>query len=171
MQSVSWLPIDVAARSIIEIATDQTDILPSVLHCAHPHPTAWNSIISLFAETLYLRNKHNRPLSIVSFSEWIEHVNKSVASCEVSPHEIASRFPSTKIQSTLHWMVFADEELRRMNLRDLDDGIQGVEAAGTRRLRTTKAESLSSSLKGVLPLGEGDVIKWVDYWVKKGLFV
>lgn len=171
LQSVSWLPIDVAASSIIEIALTQTEPLPSILHCAHPYPTPWKSVISSFREALASRTKDDKSISILPFSEWVEHVNELVASCEGVADETVTRFPSTKIQNAIGEMARVDKELRRIHQENLDDGIEEVEAGGTRRLLTTKMECLSSSLRSVKPLYAEDVRRWVGYWVEKGLFV
>lgn len=41
-----------------------------------------------------------------------------------------------------------------------------VEAAGLPVLQTTKAESLSPSLRAALPLGESQAELWLQYWQK-----
>ncbi|KAF8597331.1 acetyl-CoA synthetase-like protein [Ceratobasidium sp. AG-I] len=169
--SVSWIPIDLAARSIIEISLNRASLLPPILHCAHPHPTPWRKIIPSFEQALASRTKETHPLPIVPFKEWLSHVNASAAPYGGAINEMAKLFPSTKIQGTIEAMVRGDEELRRTKPEDAESGMEDVEVGGIARLLTTRAASLSSTLKNAPPLDQEDVRKWVGYWAERGLFV
>ncbi|KAG8734982.1 hypothetical protein FRC10_011138 [Ceratobasidium sp. 414] len=164
LSDVSWLPLDIAARSVIDACTARSKLMPPVIHSSHPHPVEWSRIFSIFAQSLKSLNK-DQPLPIVPFSEWNERVASAASAFRGSESDRYKRFPSTKIQSTIEGMIHADEELRSKGAE------VGVESGGTARLDTSEAEGLSQTLKNAPQIGQGHVEKWVGYWEKKGLFV
>ncbi|KAB5591027.1 L-aminoadipate-semialdehyde dehydrogenase [Ceratobasidium theobromae] len=160
--TVSWLPLDVAAHSIIDTCTARNFDFPPIIHTSHPHPVPWMDVMGAFSEVLASRMK--APLPLVRFDEWNKRVTQSAMSFTGSESERYKQFPSTKIQSTVDGMVRADEELRlRGDTRD-------VESSGTVRLDTSVAEKLSEALSGTQELGREHVKKWVEYWGSMGLF-
>ncbi|GAB1517058.1 hypothetical protein RhiTH_000101 [Rhizoctonia solani] len=160
--TVSWLPLDVAAHSIIDICIAHSAEIPPVVHAAHPHPVPWMDILATLSVVLASRTGSHLP--IVPFDEWNKRVTQAVESFRGLEHERFERFPSAKIQSTVDGMVRADLELRTR--RDASD----AESGGTVRLDTSTAEVLSKTLRSAPELGIGHVGKWVGYWESMGLF-
>ncbi|KAG9126234.1 hypothetical protein FRC07_004314 [Ceratobasidium sp. 392] len=162
---VSWLPLDIAARSVVDACTSRGDVMPPIIHSSHPHPVEWSRLFSIFAQTLKSRNNDTQPLPLVPFREWNQRVTTVASTFVGSESDRYRRFPSTKIQSTIEGMVQADEELQLQGTK------LGAESGGTARLDTSKAEGLSEALKNAPEIGQEHVEKWVKYWEKKGLFV
>lgn len=160
---MSWIPLDVAAHSIIDTCTARNAALPLVIHTSHPRPAPWVDVMNAFSVALTSRTKD--PLPLVRFSEWNRQVIESAASFKGTESELYKWFPSTKIQSTIDGMARADEELRLLGKT------QDVESTGTVRLGTAVAERLSEALSGASELGKDYVEKWAEYWEMKGLFV
>ncbi|CAE6464920.1 unnamed protein product, partial [Rhizoctonia solani] len=161
--TVSWLPLDVAAHSIIDTCVVRNKELPPVIHTSHPRPVLWMDIMNAFSQSLTSRTGSQLP--IVRFDEWNKRVVKAAASFKGSESDRYKRFPSTKIQSTVDGMVLADDELRSR------EQVGNVEAGGTVRLDTTVAEEFSETFKSTVELGKEHVQKWVRYWEAKGLFI
>ncbi|KAF8749968.1 Male sterility protein [Rhizoctonia solani] len=108
--TVSWLPLDVAAHSVIDTCTTRDKELPPVIHTSHPRPVPWVDIMNAFSASLVPRT--NSQLPVVRFGEWNKLVIEAAASFKGSEGDRYKRFPSTKIQSTVDGMVLADDELR-----------------------------------------------------------
>src|SRR5947208_748374 len=112
-QGITWIPLDVAATTIIDACLYRDGLLSPVIHCAHPSPISWTKAMSIFADVLKSRSG-GKTLPLVPFSEWNAKVAAAAASAS-SPDEAFKRFPSTKIQGTIDGMNHADEEVRKMN--------------------------------------------------------
>ncbi|CAE6489828.1 unnamed protein product [Rhizoctonia solani] len=161
--TVSWLPLDAAAHSIIDTCVSRNKELPPVIHTSHPRPVPWMEIMNAFSQSLPPRTDSQLP--IVPFDEWNKRVVEAAASFKGSESDRYQRFPSTKIQSTVDGMVLADNELRSRA------EVGNVESGGTVRLDTVVAEEFSSTFRSTPELGSEHVRKWVGYWEAKGLFV
>jgi hypothetical protein len=57
---VTWLPVDVAAASLLELTRSDYP----VLHLVSPRPTPWNDIVSTFSTQL-------RNIPIIQLEDWI----------------------------------------------------------------------------------------------------
>ncbi|GAB1525258.1 hypothetical protein RhiTH_008416 [Rhizoctonia solani] len=161
--TVSWLPLDVAARSIIDTCVNRNKVLPQVMHTSHPRPVPWVDLMNALSASLV--PLVNSQLPIVGFEEWNKRVAEAAESFKGSESDRYKRFPSTKIQSTIDGMVLADKELQS------HDGVEHVESCGTVRLNTKVAEEFSRVLETTPQLGDEHVQKWISYWGTKGLFV
>ncbi|CAE7225213.1 unnamed protein product [Rhizoctonia solani] len=160
--SVSWLPLDAAAHSIIDTCVSRSTNLPLVVHTSHPRPVPWMDVIGAFSVSIGSRNGSKLP--IVGFDEWNRLVVEAAASFKGLESDRYRKFPSTKIQSAVDGMVQADNELR------LRGNASNAESGGTARLDTTTAEGLSKTLRFTPELGIAHVEKWVQYWESRGFF-
>ncbi|GAB1528524.1 hypothetical protein RhiTH_011718 [Rhizoctonia solani] len=161
--TVSWLPLDVAARSIIDTCVNRSKVLPQVMHTSHPRPVPWVDIMNALSASLV--PLVNSQLPIVGFEEWNKRVAEAAESFKGSESDRYKRFPSTKIQSTIDGMVLADKELQS------HEEVEHVESCGTVRLNTKVAKEFSRVLETTPQLGDEHVQKWIRYWGTKGLFV
>ncbi|CAE6506561.1 unnamed protein product [Rhizoctonia solani] len=160
--TVSWLPLDVAAHSIIDTSVARNVNIPLVVHTSHPRPVPWMDIMRAFSVSI--RSRTGSELHVVHFDEWNKQVAEAAVAFKGSESERYKRFPSTKIQGTVDGMVQADNELR------LCEDASIVESGGTPRLDTTTAEALSNTLRSTPELDMAHVEKWVEYWESRGLF-
>ncbi|KAF8601148.1 acetyl-CoA synthetase-like protein [Ceratobasidium sp. AG-I] len=161
---VSWLPLDVAARSIVDVSSARDALLPPVIHCSHPRAVEWSHIINLFADALVSRIEDSRAFPVVPFQEWNERVRNAALAFQGSESDRHKQFPSTKVQSTFDAISSIGVALES-DKKDAD-----IEAGGTARLDISKAEELSESLKKAPRLGREHVKSWIGYWEKRGLF-
>ncbi|KAF8601151.1 hypothetical protein BDV93DRAFT_446190, partial [Ceratobasidium sp. AG-I] len=163
--NVSWLPLDIATRSIVDICVARGLILPPVINASHPRPVPWAHIISIFSDVLKSRGVSRQPLSVVSFRQWNDRVINEVAASKGPRRSTYNRFPSTKIQNIFERIVRGDEGIRDRERTDLEVG------GGTAMLDIYQAVQMSKSLKDAPKLGKSHVEKWVDYWEREGMFV
>lgn len=84
MQTLSWLPVDCAAQSLIDILFAPP--LTTVFHLENPIRQSWNDVLSIIAAELGL-NKSN---CMLSYEEWVAKV------LDVSDEEINSN-PAKKL--------------------------------------------------------------------------
>lgn len=67
-QTVDWVPIDVAGRSVVDIVTS-TQALPSVVNLVHSRPVPWSYVFAAINKAVDGR------LQVVPFSEWLNRVD------------------------------------------------------------------------------------------------
>ncbi|CAE6415360.1 unnamed protein product [Rhizoctonia solani] len=143
--NISWLPLDVAARSIIDVCTAREAELPSVVHISHPRPIPWVAMLCAFSA--YIGSRTGSQLPIVSFEKWNKRVFEAAASFKGSENDRYERFPSTKIQAMVDDIALANNELRSRG--DTSD----AEFGGNPRLDTTTAEAIGKTLRTTPELG------------------
>ncbi|CCO36285.1 L-aminoadipate-semialdehyde dehydrogenase [Rhizoctonia solani AG-1 IB] len=160
--TVSWLPLDVAADSIIDVCVARSGTLPPIVHACHPRPVAWMDIMSTLSTAMASRVGSEVP--IIRFDDWNRRVMEAAASFKGSESDRFARFPSTKIQATVNGMVWADNELRARG------DASNAESGGTVRLDISTAKAISKNLRLAPELGMGYVQMWVEYWESMGLF-
>ncbi|EGO29034.1 hypothetical protein SERLADRAFT_444920 [Serpula lacrymans var. lacrymans S7.9] len=138
-QSVTWIPMAVAARAITEMRNAGAPIL----HVAHPKGTPWSTIFQHFSKSL------NVP--IVPYKQWLDLLedsslhSKSSAPARENPASIILDFFRAAKPSTEEAMG-----LPRMSINE-------AQAAST----VLGSGSLSA-------LGASDVELWLNYWRKTG---
>ncbi|KAJ1310585.1 hypothetical protein OPQ81_007314 [Rhizoctonia solani] len=159
---VSWVPLDVAAHSIIETCVARELELPLVVHVSHSRPVSWMDMLRAFSESI--GSQTGSQLPIVYLDEWDKVVAEAAACFKGSEKDRYKQFPSVKIQNMVDGMVRADKELRS------HENTSSAELGGHPRLDTTMAETRSQTLRTTPGLGAEHVQKWVGYWASRGLF-
>jgi len=146
--TVDWIPLDLAARVLVEFS--KFPATPSILHLVHPRPVAWSSIAASLSAEL--------SLDVVPYSQWLsalEQENKEGDAGQGSVQRV--------------------RELRALRLLSFFQSIArkegGKSAMGFPALAVTNAKACSPSLAdpALTSLGATDVHKWVAYWRKVGL--
>ncbi|CAE6440846.1 unnamed protein product [Rhizoctonia solani] len=159
---VSWLPLDVAATSIIDTCVARDIDLPLVVHVSHPRPVPWMDILEALSKAIASRTGSNLP--IIHFDEWNKALTRTSASLGELKRKRYAMFPITRIKNLLNRAVQVDNELRSAK------STTGAEFSGLVSLDTTVAESLSEALRSTPQLGAEHVDKWIRYWESTGLF-
>ncbi|KAF8601149.1 NAD(P)-binding protein [Ceratobasidium sp. AG-I] len=163
--NVTWLPLDIAARSVVDTCIARVPLLPPVINTSHPRPVSWVHMMRILRDVLKSRGVTSQLLSIVSFREWNERVISAAAASKGSRRDISNRFPSIKIQKWIKKFIHADEAARYEGRMDVEAGI------GTARMDMSHATELSESLRNATRLEREHVEKWVEYWEKESMFV
>ncbi|KAH7888517.1 L-aminoadipate-semialdehyde dehydrogenase, partial [Phlebopus sp. FC_14] len=138
-ESVSWLPIDYAAKSIVELVNLPGDALPEgvcpVWHVIHPIRVKWSSILSSLHRT-------GLKFKTLPRHEWLKILRAS------DTNEV--RNPSRKLL-TFYENKYGQEEL-----------------ATRYPLTTTLTEKASESIRAAPIPDDGLVAKWVNAWRETG---
>ncbi|KAH7318806.1 hypothetical protein B0J17DRAFT_724242 [Rhizoctonia solani] len=159
---VSWLPLDVAAHSIIDICTARDAELPAVVHVSHPRSVPWMDIINAFSMSIIPYTGSQLP--VIRFDEWNKRVVEAAKSFKGSKNDRYKRFPITKIQRRVDRAVQVDHDLHSSG------DAANAEFGGLVSLDTTIAETCSESLRSTPKLGTEHVEQWVEYWNFMGFF-
>ena len=140
-QSVSWIPVDVAARVIFEMRNSSA----GHLHLAHPRPVSWSTIMTPLADKL--------GLPVIPYDDWLARLVKSGEGLSADGEvEAMKENPALKIV----------DFFREMGAAQGVRGSQGIDIT----LDTSEAERVAPSLSAErLPQLSGeDVDRWVGYW-------
>ncbi|KZT58724.1 acetyl-CoA synthetase-like protein [Calocera cornea HHB12733] len=142
---VEWVPVDEAARAIVDSvhAPPKDGEDARYLHLIHPRPNNWDTIFGALAKHL--------EVPLVPSADWLaklEHASESA-----TPRTI-SRVPALKLLEFFHRAFGGTHSEHQETQYD-----------------TTQAQRVSGTLRAVAlrPLGEQDVRRWMAYWRKRGL--
>ncbi|KAK7677662.1 hypothetical protein QCA50_019353 [Cerrena zonata] len=139
-KTISWIPTNVAAKSILEMQD------PSLryLHLVHPRPVPWDTVITTLEKELQL--------PLVPYDQWLASLERVKADPgSQDENELLDRYPALKVLD-----FFADG--------GKENG--SSEAMGMPNLNTEGAQRCSTTLRNALSLSEGDVLAWIAYWRK-----
>lgn len=140
-QVVSWVPINIAAKAIIDLANSPSP----VVHLVHPSPVPWSTVIKPIAETL--------GVSTVPFAEWLKKLEAASTTTSV---EAAREHPALRVIDFYRLMTPSESS--------------DAEAFTKTKLDTTVAVKTSSTMTKELPVLDATLVKkWVDYWKQKGV--
>ena len=142
-QVVTWLPVEVAAKALVEMVDT---VLPrAIIHLRHPRPIGWSDVMHELSQIL--------GISTVPHSEWISKLTSA------RPDARSTKFISPALTLVDHLRPrYPDDEALRVRvtennglsvLMDIQESLPHVAV-----LRNPSLPQLS---------GE-DVRKWVGYW-------
>ncbi|KAJ8514907.1 hypothetical protein ONZ45_g7609 [Pleurotus djamor] len=75
--AISWIPIDLAAKAVIEFAQNSAT---GMIHLVHPRPTMWSSLITEIASDL--------SVPLVSYPDWLELLEQDTRNPTSSLHQL-----------------------------------------------------------------------------------
>lgn len=169
--------MDAVARIVLDV-TFAKDPPPAALNVVHPRPVPWNQIMHAISDALYARSTTKDRMPLVSLGEWVERVedhlknangrklniNDIVNVCFVKLDKYAHQVyqPAIKLLDFYRKMAKSDAEFRR--------GASDGESGGLATFNTTKAQSVSETMRTVKPIGSEDANRWVDFWCSYGYF-
>ncbi len=125
-QGVSWLPVHIAAQLLV----DHIDNSTPIMHLVHPKPVSWSTLARFASQELNVK--------LVSYSHWLEVLEKSTLDAKV--------FPAMRI------LTYYKRCAKII-------GSSNREAFGLPRLSTTSIQEAS-----IPPLDENEVRNWLQYW-------
>lgn len=143
-ENLNWLPVDTAARAVIEIALNKTDILPGaseesipVYHILNPsRETTWSDLLTWM-------KKLSPDFSIVSPAAWVGRLK-----------DLPKTHASTKLLGL--WTEAYSEDKKSMGPKD--DVVFDME----------KTKQVTTVMKKVEPIGEEQFTKmW--RWIEQGM--
>ena len=147
---MDWIPLDLAAKAVIDFRAAGATSSTTIAHLVHPRPTSWTLLAKAFATEL--------SVPLVPFSEWLQKLEQSGKNKTNNHVEVEDmrRIPALRLL----------QFFRSMSSKVGDSGT----ALGFPRLSCENAVQLSSTLSkpAIHQLGEKDVKKWLEYWRSVG---
>ncbi|KAH8088908.1 putative aminoadipate reductase [Cristinia sonorae] len=149
---VAWLPMETVCNTILDVVTaSHPERLPSLINIVHPRPISWRSIMQDVSHALGAGEKS---LPLIAFDEWLAKVEGAASN---DTKEGFESVPAFKILPFLRQISPSRG--------------QSVTSTGARSVLmydSTKAQTVSASLRDAKPLTEEEVGLWVKYWSSKG---
>jgi hypothetical protein len=147
-QDVSWIPRDIAARAIVDIALAPTSPSPhQVVHLAHPRPVAWPTLMGYIATT--------QGVPLVPYAYWLAALESNLADRTRLEVERLRANPALRMIGFFRAMA----PLAGSEGRD-----PAYEAMGVARMDVRQGLAASPTLRNAPQLGPQDANKWMAYW-------
>ncbi|KAI4701882.1 putative NRPS-like protein biosynthetic cluster [Alternaria sp. Ai002NY15] len=139
MDRVDWVPMDVAAGTVIDIANASiSEPEPvQVYHLVNPHTTTWDKLYPVIRQFFTQDNKND--MEIVEFSDWVDEL---------------ARIPQTKENA---------ERVPGLKLLDFYQSLR-PESIGLPALETRRTESVSATLREGKAVDAEVIRKWLEQW-------
>lgn len=104
--TIDWLPVDVAAKSIVEIALsrvtlhapsgDEREDAMGCFNLVNPHTTKWSEVVTAIQE--YFSSKNGIQIKDVEFTKWLDQLMKvDIGQGESSAEEISRLYPALRL--------------------------------------------------------------------------
>jgi thioester reductase-like protein/aryl carrier-like protein len=137
MEQVDWVPMDVAAATLVDIATAPALEPTRVYHLANPHQTSWSQIYPVI-ESFF--KQAGVEIEIVAYDDWVQELGGIQLT-----KENVERVPGLK-------------------LLPFYESLCPETATGLPRLATKKAEAVSPTLRGGRAVDAREVREWLEQW-------
>ncbi|KAL1679182.1 hypothetical protein EV122DRAFT_210432 [Schizophyllum commune] len=140
-QTVSWVPMDAVAGTLVDAALSESALSPSH-NLVHPRPVPWSQVIANVQRSIDVTL--HRQVPIVPFSQWLKQLNAVAHKSDVDVQNI----PGVK-------------------LLEFFKGLNSAYALGS--FATDKMQAASKTLRNASWLDQADADAWVRYWHESGL--
>lgn len=146
-KSCSWIPLDLAARALVELRSAEIE----TAHLVHPHPVPCREVFKIIGEDLALTH---RP-----YAEWVMALDKLAATegHAVTDPPIVSNQRSDSLPAAKTLQFYKSAVEREDESRD---------AMGIPKLDVTQALARSDALLGSAGqmLSPDNIRQWLNYW-------
>jgi thioester reductase-like protein/acyl-coenzyme A synthetase/AMP-(fatty) acid ligase len=148
---VDWMPMDIAAKAIFEVAMARSDEIANAnsnakgfdeasiraFHLVNPRAANWTDLAPAVLETL--RETARKDVELVRFEDWLAALRR----CPATAEEMEAK-PALK-------------------LLDFYEGL-AIEGGGAPRLATEETERISAALRGVGAIDGPLLQAWIQMW-------
>ncbi|KXN81584.1 L-aminoadipate-semialdehyde dehydrogenase large subunit [Leucoagaricus sp. SymC.cos] len=156
---ISWLPMDKAAQSILDLCFTKEKI-PFAVNLMHPRPVAWNQVIEAIQGALVdLLGIDPASLLMIPLPEWIEQLS---AKAKDSTPDDLKKIPAIKLIEFFREMGQACQAVQPADIDNLEFG--GI------TMLTQNAKELIPTIQTIPSFQGYDARRWVEYWQQVGFF-
>jgi hypothetical protein len=149
-QRVSWIPLDIAAKILVEMRNSSEPLV----HLANPHPIPWNTVFERIASTLNV--------DLVPYSIWLARLESKRLEFE---REATTKFGGSGGNARKNTVFQLLDIFYRVVHVHSDPEAEAL----LPRVSTEVAERVVPSLTCIRQLSIEDVDKWMLYWKDVGL--
>ncbi|KAL8801018.1 MAG: hypothetical protein Q9182_004762 [Xanthomendoza sp. 2 TL-2023] len=156
LNDVAWIPVDLAARAILDLAASSAQLLPgpngtmmnhhqnpqhAVYNLTNPHPSSWSRLLPTITAHLLA---HDRPVRITDYGTWLAALRESsTAEEEEEKQGIESGSnPAVKLLGFFEALVGGEEAV----------------------MATAETVGRSAVMKGLEGVGEEWMGLWMEQW-------
>ena len=173
MSVIDWVPIDLLAEVLVELALNAdsrenqdlqpqsptkgriTQTSPRIFHPLNPHSITWDIIYPMIA-SIFSSSTTRKPLRTVSFSSWIEKVRQDMEATAGSRKELREE----ELAEALRQNPAA-------KLLDFYEGLLSGHERTPNRLETRMTEAASGKMRGLERIKGEWIEKWVREWLSE----
>jgi thioester reductase-like protein len=134
---VDWVPMDVAAGAVIDVATTSTSEPTQVYHLTNPHTTTWSQLYPVI-QTHYKNDGID--IEIAEYDDWVNELRQ---------------IPQTKENA---------EKVPGLKLMDFYESLKSGSGLGLPALDTRRMEETSRTLREGTAVNEEVMEKWLAQW-------
>jgi thioester reductase-like protein len=134
---VDWVPMDVAAGAVIDVATTSTAELTQVYHLTNPHTTTWSQLYPVI-QTHY--KNEGVGIEIVEYDDWVNELGQ---------------IPQTKENA---------EKVPGLKLLEFYESLRPGMGMGLPALETKRTEEASGTLRDGTAVNGEVMKKWLAQW-------
>lgn len=134
---VDWVPMDVAAGAVIDVATTSTNEPTQVYHLTNPHTTSWSQLYPVI-QTFY--KNAGVEIDVVEYDAWVDELK---------------RIPQTKENA---------ERVPGLKLLEFYESMRPETGMGLPALETMRTEGASKTLRDGRAVDEEVMRKWLEQW-------
>jgi hypothetical protein len=134
---VDWVPMDVAAGAVIDVATTLSNEATQVYHLTNPHTTSWSQLYP-FVQKFYKDSGFD--IEVVEYGAWVDGLKQ---------------IPQTKESA---------ERVPGLKLLEFYESLRPETGMGLPALETTRMEGASKTLRGGRSVDEEFMRKWLEQW-------
>ncbi|KAF3049355.1 putative secondary metabolism biosynthetic enzyme [Didymella keratinophila] len=134
---VDWVPMDVAAGAVIDVATTPSNEPTQVFHLTNPRTTSWSELYPVIQE---FYKDAGVKIEVVEYGAWVDELKQ---------------IPQTKENA---------ERVPGLKLLEFYESLRPETGMGLPALETTRTEGASKTLRDVGSVNEGVMRKWLGQW-------
>lgn len=155
---IDWVPIDVAADTVVELSlgnVGDSNHSANFFHILNPHQTTWKVLLPSI--TASLESSAHSPIQVVSSAEWISKLRTSASTILTSNKDVPDEVTNSLIR--------ANPALRLISFFDTRFG---ADAQGhvTRKWEYSKAEQASRDLRSAPAIDGTMMARWIGQWIE-----
>lgn len=134
---IDWVPMDVAAGAVIDVATTQSNELVQVYHLTNPHTTSWGQLYPVIQK---FYEDSGVEIDVVEYAAWVDELKQ---------------IPQTKENA---------ERVPGLKLLQFYESLRPETGIGLPALETIKTEAASRTLREGGVVDEEVMLKWLAQW-------
>ncbi|KAJ4991642.1 L-aminoadipate-semialdehyde dehydrogenase (nonribosomal peptide synthetase) [Stagonosporopsis vannaccii] len=134
---VDWVPMDVAAGTVIDVATSSISDAAQVYHLTNPHTTSWSQLFPVI-QAYY--SYAGVGIDVVEYDDWVNELKQ---------------IPQTKENA---------EKIPGLKLLEFYESLRPTTGMGLPSLETKNTERVSTTLKDGRAVDEDVMRKWLRQW-------
>ncbi|KAF9556254.1 acetyl-CoA synthetase-like protein [Agrocybe pediades] len=151
---VDWIPLDLAAKALVDYRLSGNPGSSAILHLTHPRPVAWSKLAAAISREL--------SVEAVPFIDWFKKLEKAKDSM-AKEEEGKDEVDAMRAVPALRLLPFFQSMSSKVQESPYAFGLACLSNTAAVRLSPTLSDPAKSK-----PLQEEDALSWLGYWRSAG---